>query len=47
MGNNTMGKPAVRWGGMNQMRDDQDREPCVYIPIDNFMIMEGIIGEDE
>lgn len=47
MGNNTMGKPAVRWGGMNQMRDDQDREPCVYIPIDNFMMMEGIIGEDE
>lgn len=47
IGKNSMGKPAVRWGGMNKMRDDQDREPCVYIPIDNFMTMEGIVGEKE
>tara|TARA_E500000305_G_C4026489_1_gene242114 strand:- start:3351 stop:3821 length:471 start_codon:yes stop_codon:yes gene_type:complete len=47
IGNNSLGKSAVRWGGMNNMRDDQDREPCVYIPIDNFMKMEGIVGDQE
>ena len=47
IGNNSLGKPAVRWGGMANMRDSQDREPCVYIPIDNFMVMEGIVGKQE